>query len=196
MASMQQWPEPVVPVQAISETGIEKIPDRYIKPPNERPLDHAKQAVNGEDRKILSRIPLIDLAGLSSSSSDTYQAIVEAISMACREWGFFQVVNHGVSIDTVNKIKDAWRGFFRLPMEKKQVYANYPLTYEGYGSRVGVKKGAILDWGDYFFLSLLPAHKRTRDDMWPDEPISCRYEHSFDQKLKTCSNFVYIMHAI
>jgi non-haem dioxygenase in morphine synthesis N-terminal len=174
MASMPQWPEPVIPVQTISETCIEKIPDRYIKPPNERPLD-TKQAENGKDREILARIPVIDLAGLSSSHSGTYQATIKAISTACHEWGFFQVVNHGVSTDIIKKVKDVWRGFFGLSMEKKQVYANSPLNYDGYGSRVGVEKSAILDWGDYFFLSLLPTHSTICDDKWPEEPVSCRY---------------------
>ncbi|KAJ3709290.1 hypothetical protein LUZ61_012995 [Rhynchospora tenuis] len=191
MASMQHWPELVTPVQAISEAGIEKIPDRYIKPVNERPLN-AKQAVKGMDHAKLARIPVVDLQGLSSSNLATYQATVEAISTACREWGFFQVVNHGVSLDLVNNVKDSWRGFFCLPTEKKQVYANSPITYEGYGSRLGVEKSAILDWGDYFFLSLLPVHKRTCYGKWPVEPISCREttEEYSAELLKLCKTLM------
>ncbi|KAJ1704556.1 hypothetical protein LUZ63_004335 [Rhynchospora breviuscula] len=191
MASMQHWPEPVTPVQAISEAGFEKIPDCYIKPVNERPLN-AKQAGNCTDRAKLVRVPVVDLKGLSSSNLATYQATVEAISTACREWGLFQVVNHGVNVDLVNNVKDSWRGFFCLPTENKQVYANSPITYEGYGSRLGVEKGAILDWGDYFFLSLLPAHTKTCYDKWPVEPISCREttEEYSAELLKLCKTLM------
>ncbi|WOL01499.1 hypothetical protein Cni_G10215 [Canna indica] len=42
------------------------------------------------------------------------------------------------------------------PMEEKQVYANDSKAHEGHVSRLGVNKEAILDWGDYFFLHLLP----------------------------------------
>ncbi|KAI3751283.1 hypothetical protein L2E82_22331 [Cichorium intybus] len=55
-------------------------------------------------------------------------------------------------------------------MEVKQIYANTPKTYEGYGSRLGVEKGAILDWSDYYYLNYLPCcHTK-----WPDHPPSLR----------------------
>jgi len=47
---------------------------------------------------------------------------------------------------------ETWRQFFHMPMEVKQQYANSPKTYEGYGSTLGIEKGVILDWSDYYFL--------------------------------------------
>ncbi|CAN1303610.1 Jasmonate-induced oxygenase 2 [Linum perenne] len=55
----------------------------------------------------------------------------------------------------------------------KQMYANDPVSYEGYGSRLGIEKGAILDWSDYFFLHYLPARIRN-PTKWPQFPDSCR----------------------
>ncbi|KAL8154310.1 hypothetical protein V2J09_012070 [Rumex salicifolius] len=130
------WPEPIVRVQALSESGLQTIPSRYIKSETDRPDIH--------DDEI--SIPVIDL---SAPDSDT---TLEKIHMACAEWGFFQVVNHGIRPDLMGRARETWRQFFYLPMDVKQGYANSPDTYEGYGSRLGVEKGAILDWSDYYFL--------------------------------------------
>ena len=96
------------------------------------------------------------------------------MSEACREWGFFQAVNHGVPPDLPRRARAAWRGFFRLPAELKQRHANSPATYEGYGSRLGVERGAVLDWGDYYFLHLQPPHVRSPADKWPLLPPDLR----------------------
>ena len=75
--------------------------------------------------------------------------------------------------ELMKSIRQLWRDFFHLPLEAKQVYANSPATYEGYGSRLGVEKGAKLDWSDYFFLNYLPESARD-ENKWPTTPESCR----------------------
>ncbi|XP_043714538.1 jasmonate-induced oxygenase 1-like [Telopea speciosissima] len=166
------WPEPIVRVQSLSETGLFTIPDRYVKPPSERPsiLASEPQQVN---------IPLIDLGNLLAGCGgdqidhDNSATIMNQISEACREWGFLQVVNHGVSVELMSRALQLWRQFFHLSIEEKQVYSNSPLTYEGYGSRLGVEKGAILDWSDYFFLQYLPNSLKDHNK-WPSLPTPLR----------------------
>ncbi|CAN1303605.1 Jasmonate-induced oxygenase 2 [Linum perenne] len=152
------WPEPITRVQSLSESGIRNIPDRYIRPPSHRPsLTLNPPAAN---------IPVIDLAALRLET-------MKRLSTACKDWGFFQVVNHGVDRELMRKIREIWREFFNLPIGTKQMYANDPVSYEGYGSRLGIEKGAILDWSDYFFLHYLPARIRN-PTKWPQFPDSCR----------------------
>ncbi|MQM03294.1 hypothetical protein Taro_036068 [Colocasia esculenta] len=167
MECPKSWPEPVVPVQSLTESGATLVPARYVKPPSERPsLDTLDQ------RRGISCIPVIDLAGLTRGPAER-AAAERLISDACRDWGFFQVENHGVSLDLVERMRADWREFFDQPTEAKTAYANSPATYEGYGSRLGVDKGAILDWGDYFFLVFTPQTLRNRDK-WPAFPATCR----------------------
>ncbi|KAF3321900.1 flavonol synthase/flavanone 3-hydroxylase-like isoform X2 [Carex littledalei] len=164
---LQDWPEPVVCVQSLSESGLSTIPDRYIKPPSDRP------SLSITSKQNQHSIPVVDLRGLMDDVAGC-RATIQAISAACREWGFFQVVNHGVSVELMERMRETWRSFFQLPIKVKQAYANLPKTYEGYGSRLGVEKGAILDWGDYYFLNLMPASARSRQMHWPAQPCSLR----------------------
>ncbi|KAF5800151.1 putative flavonol synthase [Helianthus annuus] len=160
------WPEPVVRVQSLSENGESIIPERYIKPPSDRPT------LNNSSLSDIN-IPLVDLSGLTDGDLTVRESTKNQISIACREWGFFQVINHGLKAELVDGVREIWREFFHEPMEVKQKYANLPLTYEGYGSRLGLQKGAILDWSDYYFLHYLPSSLKDHRK-WPDKPSSLR----------------------
>ncbi|URD81558.1 2OG-Fe(II) oxygenase superfamily [Musa troglodytarum] len=178
MDCLQGWPEQVVRVQALSDSGLMTIPDVYVKPPAERPSI-------GNGGAVTSDIPVIELGGLAEGAAEC-RATIRAVADACSEWGFFQVVNHGVSPDLVARVREVWRAFFHLPMEEKQAYANDPKTYEGYGSRLGVDKGAILDWGDYFFLHLLPNPSRTRTS-------GLRCHRPADELAKLCGTLMKVL---
>ncbi|XP_044392959.1 jasmonate-induced oxygenase 4 isoform X2 [Triticum aestivum] len=163
-SNLLDWPEPIVPVQTLSNSGMSSLPQQYIKPPSERPSD----VTNDPNLSI----PVIDLASFSNAP-EHHQEMLKAIASACKNWGFFQLVNHDVDTEAVRRMRSAWREFFDLPMEEKKVHANLPVTYEGYGSRLGVEKGAILDWSDYYFLNLFPSDIRNLDK-WPKIPTDLR----------------------
>lgn len=163
MSCGKGWPEPIVRVQSLSDGGATLIPDRYVKPPSDRPSDSSTSLAN-------VNIPIIDFSGLYG---DDREETMRQISDACREWGFFQAVNHGVNPQLMDQAQQVWREFFHQPMEVKQSYANSPTTYEGYGSRLGVQKGAILDWSDYYYLHYLPSCLFDQNK-WPALPCSLR----------------------
>ncbi|KAH6824337.1 2-oxoglutarate and oxygenase superfamily protein [Perilla frutescens var. hirtella] len=164
---VQSWPEPVVRVQHLSDSGIRVIPDRYVKKPSDRP------SLGGGSAGAEANIPVIDMAGLYSGDASLRRRTAALIDDACREWGFFQVVNHGVSHELLARSREVWREFFQLPLAEKQKLANSPATYEGYGSRLGVSEGISLDWSDYFFLHYLPVELRN-EEKWPTLPVTCR----------------------
>uniref|UniRef100_A0A2N9I2M0 Fe2OG dioxygenase domain-containing protein n=1 Tax=Fagus sylvatica TaxID=28930 RepID=A0A2N9I2M0_FAGSY len=189
MNCLQSWPEPIVRVQALSESGLTAIPDRYIKPISDRPSLKTTSTKNLDTTHI--NIPVINLQNLFTNNQSLIDETLTLISKACRDWGFFQIVNHGVSHELMKQARETWREFFGLPIEVKQEYANSPSTYEGYGSRLGVNKGAILDWSDYFFLNYMPVSQRN-ESKWPALPQSCRklIAEYGDEVVKLCGSLM------
>ncbi|VVA91596.1 unnamed protein product [Arabis nemorensis] len=66
-----------------------------------------------------TEIPIIDMKRLCSSTALDYSE-VEKLDFACKEWGFFQLVNHGIDSSFLDKIKSKTRDFFNLPMEREE----------------------------------------------------------------------------
>jgi hypothetical protein len=180
------WPEPVVRVQAVSDTCGDTIPERYVKPPSERPLLSSPPPVaassdnNSSSGGSSLNIPVVDLSMLDNDEA------CRVVAAACQEWGFFQAVNHGVRPELLRRARASWRGFFRQPAEVRERYANSPATYEGYGSRLGTAKGGLLDWGDYYFLHLLPPSLKSHEK-WPCLLPSLRYDTHLIDAVTYCT---------
>ncbi|PRQ41379.1 putative gibberellin 2-beta-dioxygenase [Rosa chinensis] len=66
------------------------------------------------------QLPLIDLEGLKSHDVSYRLACASAICRASSEWGFFQVVNHGISSELIKKMRREQVKLFSAPFEKKQ----------------------------------------------------------------------------
>ena len=73
-----------------------------------------------ESGDLVERVPVIDVgAVITGASPPAAGDAVRKIAMACREWGFFQVVNHGVAQNLIDATWRETRAFFRLPAETK-----------------------------------------------------------------------------
>ncbi|WOK93805.1 hypothetical protein Cni_G02506 [Canna indica] len=146
-------------VQILAEVGIANLPTQYVQPPELRP-DLCRGGNGG--------IPVVDLG---PSGGDP----VPEIACACRDWGSFQVVNHGVPPRLLEEVKAAGSFFFRSPMEAKLRFACDPRSpaSEGYGSRMLSKEDGVLDWRDYFDHHTLPESRRN-PSRWPDFPGNYR----------------------
>lgn len=67
---------------------------------------------------LIDGVPVIDVAALVADvESAEARSAVDAIAEACREWGFFQVVNHGISVDLVGATWQETRRFFAAPAD-------------------------------------------------------------------------------
>ena len=66
-------------------------------------------------------IPVIDLDECSAErNSEKFNKLSEAIGRACRNWGFFQVVNHGIPDAALDETWLATKNFFCLPKSEKR----------------------------------------------------------------------------
>ncbi|KAI7998276.1 putative 2-oxoglutarate-dependent dioxygenase JRG21 [Camellia lanceoleosa] len=84
MNSLQSWPEPIIRVQSLSDSGLTFIPDQYVKPLADRP------SITEPPPPAEINIPVIDLSQLFSPDRSIRSATARLISRACREWGSFK----------------------------------------------------------------------------------------------------------
>ncbi|EFJ38314.1 2-oxoglutarate-iron(II)-dependent oxygenase [Selaginella moellendorffii] len=143
-----------VPVQELGKS-LKEVPKNYIAPEDKIPV------VNEPGKSV----PVVDLCDFDLSP-EQHERVVHEIATASSEWGFFQVINHGID---VAKPQKASRDFFELPKEEKLKYAakEYGFKSDGYGSKISNADDAVQLWRDFLFLCTSP--KRNLDN-WPAQP--------------------------
>ncbi|KAJ7557151.1 hypothetical protein O6H91_05G113800 [Diphasiastrum complanatum] len=148
------------------ERGVDDVvSDRYVKPLQDRPSLE-------EETLDEKQIPTIDLAAIEGGRRDR---IVAEIAHACEDWGFFHIINHGVPLELIDKLKENANKFFRLPYEEKKLYAVEPgkrtIGY-GAGNRTDVSEVDVLDWRESMSHKCRPLAERYNAE-WPTNPEGC-----------------------
>lgn len=155
---------PVPNVQALAATvdGSSGIPDRYIRPDAES---------DPVDRAVNDQLPIVDLGRLLNPErcGEEYAKL----DLACQDWGFFQLINHGVPAELIEKVKEDVARFFKLPLEERKALSQLPNNAEGYGQLFVVTEEQKLDWADLLFIRTQPPANRNMR-FWPTNPPSFR----------------------
>lgn len=135
-----------------------------------------------------SPIPVIDM-----SDPESKHALVKA----CEDFGFFKVINHGVSAELVSVLEHETVEFFSLPKSEKTQVAGYPF---GYGnSKIG--------WnGDVGWVEYLLMNASLDSGSGPLFPSLLKSPGTFRFKMSLalitplcsvlCSVFVFIVHVL
>ncbi|MBA0836743.1 hypothetical protein Goarm_008938 [Gossypium armourianum] len=76
--------------------------------------NHDHRLVTVEERHL----PLIDLSRLSHNEAEKERCQKE-IARAARQWGFFQVVNHGISMELLEMLREEQVRVFKQPFHHK-----------------------------------------------------------------------------
>eukprot|EP01018_Ginkgo_biloba_P008654 Gb_05888 [translate_table: standard] len=152
---------PVPSVQEIAAKQLQDVPHRYIRLEEDRPSANFISTPNH------TQIPVIDMKKLLSGDSDE----MGELHIACQDWGFFQLINHGVPCSLMDKIKTSTRQFFDLPLEEKRRYGPEPGDLEGYGQAFVVSEEQKLDWGDMMYPLVKPTPTRNMR-LWPKVAVN------------------------
>ncbi|CAK9149830.1 unnamed protein product [Ilex paraguariensis] len=136
------------------------LPESYVRPESERPkLSEVAECEN---------FPVIDLGCRDRS------VIVQQIGDACQQFGFFQAINHGVSMEAVEKMIEVAHEFFRLPVEEKlKLYSDDPSKTMRLSTSFNVKKETVHNWRDYLRLHCYPLEKFVTE--WPSNPSTFKW---------------------
>ncbi|KAJ6313544.1 hypothetical protein OIU77_014932 [Salix suchowensis] len=150
-------------VQELRKSGPATIPERFVRDMTERPtLDTAPPSPN--------TVPVIDFSRLVKGNKEEHKSEMLELTRACEEWGFFQVINHGIDLGLLKSIEKVAKDFFMLPLDEKQKHQMLPGTVQGYGQAFVFSEDQKLDWCNMLALGLEPHFIRV-PQLWPTEPL-------------------------
>ncbi|KFK42230.1 hypothetical protein AALP_AA2G228500 [Arabis alpina] len=149
----KQWSSLIVPsvLEFVKENNFTTVPSRYVQSDQEK-------AEILDDSSLSSEIPIIDMKHLCSVS--TMDSELKKLDIACQDWGFFQLVNHGIDSSFLEKLETEVQDFFNLSMEEKKKLWQRNGEFEGFGQVNIVSEDQKLDWGDMFILTTEPIRSR------------------------------------
>lgn len=151
-------------VKGLVDSGIMRIPRIFID--KQRLTDLDQSSVSG---KFDLKIPLIDLFGINRSA-EVRREIVDKIQGASENWGFFQIVNHGIPEDVMDELRDGVRRFFGQDDQvKRQFYSRDNTKSFIYNSNFALNPGIACNWRDTFSCTMAP-HQPDPSDL----PVTCR----------------------
>ena len=146
-------------VKGLIDAGLSKLPRIFLHHKNTLQKPSSNQS-SGDHHSI----PVIDLEGQRSK-------VVDRVRYACENWGFFQVVNHGIPVNVLGKMIDGVRGFHELdPEVKKDWYSRDYTRKVYYNTNFDLYSGPVTNWRDTLSFVTAP--------LAPDPhelPPVCRY---------------------
>lgn len=125
----------------------------------------------------VNEIPIINL-------SENKEELISKIGKACEEWGFFQVINHGVPSEVSTKVAIEAKKFFEQCIEEKKKVKRDEANAMGYHDAEHTKN--VRDWKEVFDYLVenttqvpsshepLDLELRTLTNQWPQYPPDFR----------------------
>ncbi|KAG7964848.1 hypothetical protein I3843_09G191300 [Carya illinoinensis] len=153
---------PVPNAQEMMRSDPFQVPERYARNHDDMQSDTVQPHFSFE-------IPVLDLSLLSKGDAEE----LKRLDLACKDWGFFQVINHGVASEVLQNTKDVTAEFFDLPLEEKNRYSMPSDDIQGYGHAYVVSEEQTLDWSDALILVVYPTQYR-KLQLWPNQPTGIR----------------------
>ncbi|CAK9159635.1 unnamed protein product [Ilex paraguariensis] len=175
-------------VRHLCDSGITKVPRKYILPISDRP-NSFKGDQNAENLSI--NLPIIDFSQLQGPNR--YQ-VLNSLAKACEEYGFFQLVNHGIANDAIVKMIDVGRRFFELPFDERAKFMTADMySPVRYGTSFNQNKDGVFCWRDFLKLSCNPVSEVL--SFWPSSPVDLRLA-AVNYSKETKGLYLMLMEAI
>ncbi|KAG0569164.1 hypothetical protein KC19_6G070100 [Ceratodon purpureus] len=137
------------------------VSEKFLLPEHQRPTVQHDDFTNLE-------IPIIDLAAYDLEGDESaMETVVAQVRDACLNWGFFQIINHGVEEEILSRVQSQANRLFSLPYSDKMKVQKQPGKYSGYG-HVTAKEGDIRPWSEGFYFSDEKSAADHAQQLWPE----------------------------
>ncbi|KHG08075.1 hypothetical protein F383_12966 [Gossypium arboreum] len=145
---LKQFDDTKTGVKGLVDAGILNIPKIFVRPAE----DLAADELNSSQKTI--EVPIIDLSNIGESIRR--KEIINEVKIASGEWGFFQVINHGIPLSVLDEMIEGIRLFNEQDLElKKEIYSRDSAKKVKFLSNFDLYTSKALDWKDTLQLSLL-----------------------------------------
>ncbi|KAG4921649.1 hypothetical protein JHK86_050462 [Glycine max] len=135
-------------VKGLVESGLTKIPRMF----HSGRLDIIETSVS--DSKF--GIPIIDLQNIHSYPA-LHSEVIGKVRSACHDWGFFQVINHGIPISVLDEMIDGIRRFHEQDTKvRKEFYSRDIKKKVSYYSNYNLYHDNPANWRDTFGFVVAP----------------------------------------
>ncbi|XP_074265404.1 flavanone 3-dioxygenase 2-like [Silene latifolia] len=135
-----------------------------------------KFIVPDENKPNLTNISHLDSIPIVDMNND-HEVLIHDISRACEEYGFFQLINHGIPKDLCENVLEVITEFFHLPYEDKVDMLSVTHMEDGKLFKYYIKdektKEKIFMWGEALFHTWHPVDVRFVQNL-PTIPPSYR----------------------
>ncbi|PWA99916.1 isopenicillin N synthase [Artemisia annua] len=126
------------------------IPSQFVWPDHEKPQLEPSPPLN---------VPTIDLQAFFSGEPHAISNAVRLVNDACKDHGFFQVSNHGVDSNLIDKAIKIMDVFFEMPFLEKQKAQRKCGENYGYASSFTNRFTAKLPWKETLSFRYVPDPK-------------------------------------
>lgn len=128
-------------VKGLIDEGISVVPPIFVRPLEDREKD---EPIFQENLSI----PIIDVSCFGQSQEKT-EEIVEQIVWAAQSWGFFQVINHGIPLELLDKMIEGGKKFHEQDDEiKKKYYSRDKYKRVNFNTNFDFYKSNAANWRD------------------------------------------------
>lgn len=129
-------------VKGLLDSGLVRIPRIFIHSPEH--LQNSISTTDISDDEL--QIPVIDLQGFESCRP---AELLNNICKASMTWGFFQMVNHGISKSVMEKMIEGIKSFHEQPKEvKMEWYSRDPKRKVRYYCNGDLHVSKAANWRD------------------------------------------------
>lgn len=143
-------------VKGLVDAGVQKVPKIFIHENNdlEDGCSHGDSTIS---------IPVINMEGMDDHGS-LRNEIAKKIGEASEKWGFFQVVNHGISTNTLDALLEGIYKFHEQDDElKKQLYTRDGSRSLVYNSNFNLYQSSAANWRDSIYCTMAPNPPNPQD---------------------------------